>query len=183
METSSNSTDDTQEQINNARELGVIGVEITITKNPLQYTEKKYDKIIVIANKLEDDFLSFQIDADSSLSSKSLIFTLSDDFLDNNKYISIEYDGESLKLADNLADILDPNDDGSRAEYYTIKNQFLITIPHFSEHTITIRLTEALSHTFMILLYIGFAVLIGIFLACPALLSAAYHTYFKKKKP
>jgi parallel beta-helix repeat protein len=52
-------------------------------------------------------------------------------------------DNESATLADDYADILDPNNDNGRPEYLILKGgkgaQILVSIPHFSARVITIR--------------------------------------------
>ena len=52
-------------------------------------------------------------------------------------------DNEPAALADDYADILDPNNDNGKPEYLTLKGgkgaQILVSIPHFSARVITIR--------------------------------------------
>jgi len=61
--------------------------------------------------------------------------------LDPSSEILVKYDGESIDMADDITDILDPNDDGSHPEYLIVIGsdgaQLLVSIPHFSEHSIT----------------------------------------------
>jgi hypothetical protein len=57
--------------------------------------------------------------------------------------VEVEVDGEKIPLADSYKDVLDPNNDGNQAEYLILVGgegiQVLVSIPHFSARTITIR--------------------------------------------
>jgi hypothetical protein len=57
--------------------------------------------------------------------------------------VEVEVDGEKIPLADSYEDVLDPNNDGDQAEYLILAGgegvQVLVSIPHFSARTITIR--------------------------------------------
>jgi hypothetical protein len=57
--------------------------------------------------------------------------------------VEVEVDGEKVPLADSYEDVLNPNDDGGQAEYLILVGgegiQVLVSIPHFSARTITIR--------------------------------------------
>lgn len=56
------------------------------------------------------------------------------------------FDGNEIPMADNLSDVLNPDNDGLQPEYSVVYvkskcgDEFflLISIPHFSTHTITI---------------------------------------------
>ncbi|UCH72304.1 MAG: hypothetical protein JSW62_01795, partial [Thermoplasmatales archaeon] len=73
---------------------------------------------------------------------KTIVITIGMGIFNFEEDIVIEYDGESIRMADDLSDALDPNDDGSHPEYLiTIGSngaQILVSIPHFSEHSISI---------------------------------------------
>ena len=63
-----------------------------------------------------------------------------------NEYgkVIVTYDGRVINEASSLEDVLNPNDDGSNPEYYKLTSDkegtfLLISIPHFSEHTISIQ--------------------------------------------
>ena len=55
---------------------------------------------------------------------------------------TIRFDGEIVGQASSYADILDPSDDGGVAEYFVLAGeagtQVLVSIPHFSVHTVTL---------------------------------------------
>ena len=78
--------------------------------------------------------------------------------LDNN--IVVEYDGIQIKKADDFPDSLRSDDDGSLPEYFVVDNYVIISIPLFSEHTITIQtIIEAISGTTAIILYLAIAII------------------------
>lgn len=62
--------------------------------------------------------------------------------------IRVLVDGEPIGRADDLTDVLDPNNDGGECEYLLLVGangvQVLVSIPHFSVRTITIKSFEAL---------------------------------------
>jgi hypothetical protein len=55
----------------------------------------------------------------------------------------ILFDGHAATQASSYADILDPNDDNGVAEYFVLAGeagtQVLVSIPHFSVHTVTLK--------------------------------------------
>ena len=61
--------------------------------------------------------------------------------------LRVTFDGEEIPMADNITDVLNPNDDGLQPEYVVVEisarkgDEFfiLISIPHFSEHIITLQ--------------------------------------------
>jgi hypothetical protein len=61
----------------------------------------------------------------------------------NVQHVKVEVDGKEIPLADNYEDVLDPMNDGDQAEYLILVGgegiQVLVSLPHFSTRTITIR--------------------------------------------
>lgn len=57
-------------------------------------------------------------------------------------HITVWIDNEEINQADNYDDVLDPTNDGGEAEYLILVGgngvQVLVSIPHFSAHTITV---------------------------------------------
>jgi len=55
----------------------------------------------------------------------------------------ILFDGQAATQASSYADILDPNDDAGAAEYFVLAGeagtQVLVSVPHFSVHTVTLQ--------------------------------------------
>jgi hypothetical protein len=58
--------------------------------------------------------------------------------------LNITLDNESIEHAADLADALDPDDDGFDPEYYLVYDpaaeafQLIVTVPHYSVHTLTV---------------------------------------------
>lgn len=58
--------------------------------------------------------------------------------------LHVLFDNESIALADGIADVLDPDDDGLLAEYYVVFDpateafQLLVSVPHYSLHTLSV---------------------------------------------
>gem|GEM_PF-6434319 len=61
----------------------------------------------------------------------------------NIRHVRVEVDGQEIPLADDYDDVLDPTNDGGWAEYLILVGgegiQVLVSLPHFSTRTITIR--------------------------------------------
>lgn len=61
--------------------------------------------------------------------------------------LSVRFDNETIELADDLDDVLDPNDDEGTAEYLLLVGgdevQVLVSVPHFSPHTIEVYETQS----------------------------------------
>ena len=112
---------------------------------------------------------------DEYISGKTIAINVDQDMFDINGNIDIKYDGENVKIADDIYDILNPNDDGSHSEYLiTIGAEgikLLISIPHFSEHTITIssvaEVVDALGGPAAVILYITVFAIVAIIYIAP----------------
>jgi hypothetical protein len=61
----------------------------------------------------------------------------------NTRQVKVEVDGQEIPLADSYEDVLDPTNDADQAEYLILLGgegiQVLVSLPHFSTRTITIR--------------------------------------------
>lgn len=75
---------------------------------------------------------------------KTLIVSLDPDTVPgmSTGHAVIKFDGEIVAQASSYSDILDPNDDDGVAEYFVLAGdagtQVLVSIPHFSVHTVTL---------------------------------------------
>jgi hypothetical protein len=63
--------------------------------------------------------------------------------------LSVRYDNETIDVADDLDDVLDPTDDEGEPEYLVMVGgdgaQVLVSVPHFSPHTIEVYQTQSSS--------------------------------------
>jgi hypothetical protein len=168
---------ETRKQIDNAITTGYIGGELTIWRLPdqqIQFEEIRYSDIIITLYEIDEDQNTILLSVNGEINTgKTIVITL-----DNNvlplETIKIKYDGLLIKQAAGFLDIIDANDDGSNPEYYPIRepNQtiLLISVPHFSEHTITISsLVEALGGTTALLWYIFISLCLIILIIIPIL--------------
>lgn len=123
-----------------------VGGEITIQPDEDQI---KYEKFVLIYNgisitpiEIKDNNISLLIDGDENSNGRTLVVNLAQGVFDFEENLTIEYDGEVIRMADNISDVLDPNNDGSHPEYLITIGangiQILVSIPHFSEHQISI---------------------------------------------
>lgn len=63
------------------------------------------------------------------------------------QHVAVRFDGEAIAQADNISDVLNPDDDGLHAEYAVVSAaqglDVLVSVPHFSPHDVTIESTAA----------------------------------------
>jgi hypothetical protein len=141
---SNGSTYGHSELIEEAIKNNKVGGELTIQ---LDENEVNYTKKVVIYNdndvtidsvKISKDDISLVVNGDGQSGGKTIIINLGEGVFESFENLVIEYDSELIKMADNIDDVLNPDDDGSHPEYLITGTQILISIPHFSEHTINI---------------------------------------------
>ena len=124
---------------------GNVGGELHVSKeNGAKY---EYDIMIYDGVSIEVTYLSFGkmsliVSGDEHSSGRTIAILTDLEMFNTTSDFAVEYDGESIKMADNISDVLNPNDDGIHAEYLmtigTDGIEILISIPHFSEHEIMI---------------------------------------------
>lgn len=143
----------------------VIGGEFTI----VGYNENSTDYISYFGNisisplKLEKGEIVLKVKGDIKAGGKVIKINmgkkvcLSDNFL-------IKYDGNVVKEASNFEDILNPDDDGLNAEYYKLESKeglfILVSIPHFSEHKLSICFLTENIHMKIISMVFGILVIL-----------------------
>jgi hypothetical protein len=130
------------ELIDNAIVSGTVGGEILIS-NDLENDAILYNNLLSFKSvSIDKNEISLIISGDESLSGKTLVINAETGFFDNEGNLLIKYDGETIRLADDINDVLNPNDDGSFPEYLIVEGalgvQIIISIPHFSDHEISI---------------------------------------------
>ncbi len=153
-----------------------LGGKIKITKE----SENKYNHTIEIVNdsmkidpiEISSDKLSIKVNGDENATGKTMVIDIDENVFDVNSKIKIKYDGQKINRAKNITDIQNPNDDGSNPEYFIIKDKngmhILVSIPHFSEHEITIySIVEAIGGITALIIYIGVFSTLGIMYIAP----------------
>ena len=129
-------------EIDRAIYSGDVGGEILVEKN-LDKQVVSYDEQLSITSlDVESGRLSLVVNGEENLSGKTIVVNVEEGFFDINSDIMVTYDDLEIKMADDIDDILNANDDGSTPEYLIVEGalgvQILVSIPHFSEHSITI---------------------------------------------
>jgi len=149
---------------------GDVGGEI-IVDGMLQSSVLQYDELMTITPiTLENGELSLMVSGDHSLSGKTIVISAADGLFDRNGDLLIKYDGVSIQLADDLADVLNPNDDGSLPEYLILIGangiQIMVSIPHFSDHFISIQsvaqVIDAIGGINALILYVAISVIAAV---------------------
>jgi len=123
-----------------------------------------YDGVNITELDVTKGAVSFTVSGNESSTGKTIIINVNSSVLNSDKDIAVEYDGKTIKMADDINDVLNPNDDGSNPEYLISKGangtQILVSIPHFSEHEIMIyslaeNVVEALGGITAVIIYIA----------------------------
>jgi len=129
---------------------GELGGEITIVK--------KEDTLEWISTSYANN-VSIRVDNETTTSTKTQLVVAGDEKgggktikvnMGQNvlspQDLEVRFDGQKIPLADDFTDVLNPNDDGLQPEYVMVEvsggrnHEFflLISVPHFSEHLITL---------------------------------------------
>ncbi len=183
-----------QEDIINAIEEGYLGGEVTIqqAENEIVFEQKTYGEGIRIAPSSDDNEISFIVENEISPDGKTFVFYIDTRILSSSDDIKIKYDGKPIKMADNLADVLNPNDDSLIPEYFFPDEQgssekltVFVSAPEFSEHTITIiyEAVEVIGGITAVILYILIGTIAGfVFFGRHVFTHPVYMNYFRKRK-
>ncbi|MHA1220902.1 MAG: carboxypeptidase regulatory-like domain-containing protein, partial [Candidatus Heimdallarchaeota archaeon] len=123
---------------------GKVGGEIAIWVEPdntFQHNISIYNGVEIKNLDIKKGSVSFTVSGNESGGGKTIAINIAGLLFDPSSEILVHYDGESIDMADDINDILDPNDDGSHPEYLIVIGsngvQLLVSVPHFSEHSIT----------------------------------------------
>jgi len=118
----------------------MIGGEVTIAGSRSNDTISYFDNV-TIKPVIKHDSIVLTVSGDENKGGKVIKVNLAKNVCPSNKMV-VKYDGVTIKEADSIEDILNPNDDGSNPEYWVIEDKngifMLISIPHFSTHKIDI---------------------------------------------
>jgi len=123
-----------------------VGGEITIQleENQIDYEQYIfiYNGVTITPEDIDEGSISLIINGDENSGGRTIVINVAQDVFGLEEELVIEYDGELIELADDITDILNPDDDGSHPEYLiTIGangTQILVSIPHFSQHFVAI---------------------------------------------
>ena len=123
-----------------------VGGEITIQLEENQIDYKQYifiyNDVTITPQDINEGNISITIDGDENSGGRTIVINVAREVFGLDEKLVIEYDGELIKMADDIDDILNPNDDGSHPEYLITVGingtQILVSIPHFSQHLLSI---------------------------------------------
>jgi hypothetical protein len=122
---------------------GNVGGEINIWQEDTGYEHEImiYDSVNIPQIDVEQGRVSFVVSGNESSTGKTIAVNVDSSVFDPYSEIVVEYDGEPIRIAEDINDILNPNNDGSHPEYLIVVGsdgiQLLVSVPHFSEHFIT----------------------------------------------
>ncbi|KAF5425484.1 MAG: putative membrane protein YkoI, partial [Candidatus Methanocomedens sp.] len=143
----------TQAQFNHRNQVttgimaGDVGAEVDIEDEDSSSTVV-YDSLNISIEQVENNTVSINISSELSQGT-TVSLSVSSDILEvmQEENVTILFDGEQIQMADNYDDIMNPDDDGRAAEYLVVVGsedvEVLVSIPHFSAHTITITTGDA----------------------------------------
>ncbi|MFH1101990.1 MAG: carboxypeptidase-like regulatory domain-containing protein [Methanobacteriota archaeon] len=165
----------TAEVIDDAITTGNFGGEITVQQqSDLSFGNDVtiYDGVSITPVRISEKEIAIQVSGDEASLGKTIAVNIDPNGFQLGDKIEVTYDGETIDLAHNLTDVLDPNDDGSHPEYLLLIGsdsiQALVSVPHFSEHTITISsVIEAIGGITAVVLYIAVFALLGVVYIIP----------------
>ena len=126
---------------------GDVGAEVDIEDRDSSSTVV-YDSLNISITQVENNTVSINISSELSQGT-TVSLSVSSDILEvmQEENVTILFDGEQIQMADNYDDIMNPNDDDGAAEYLVVVGsedvEVLVSIPHFSAHSITITTGDA----------------------------------------
>ena len=135
----------TRMQIEKALEVDDVAGEVIIELKDYDYETDiiLYEDISITNTELSEEKISLVVDGNQIKTSKIIVMTLDSSLIDISESVVVTYDGNQIYLADDLQDAVDPNNDGLQPECLIIQGassiQIIISIPHFSQHEITIQ--------------------------------------------
>jgi|GEM_PF-2607107 len=122
---------------------GYVGSKINISElesNIFQHNISIYNGVEIKNLNIKKGSISFIVSGNETGGGKTIVINIDGSVFDLSSQILVNYDGESISMADDINDVLDPNDDGAHPEYLIVLGsngaQLLVSVPHFSEHTI-----------------------------------------------
>lgn len=165
--------------IDNAIQNGNVGAEVSFQQtggssyaSDIQvYTDVSLTPVVV-----DQKEISLIVGSEQHTGGKTIAFYLDPTAFHFGDTIQVEYDHQKIPMADDLKDVLNPDDDGLSAEYLIIPGakitEIFISVPHFSDHTITIAsFIEGIGTVTAIALFIAIFSILGIIYIAPFFLA------------
>lgn len=128
--------------ISRAVEQGRVGAEAFVQGGPRPGHAVAVYAAMQVAVETGDD-VTLTVDAAGEEAQGRVVVARVDDLaLSGQGPVGVLYDGRAIPRADGPADVLDPHDDGLQPEFLVAEvggaHVVLVSVPHFSEHTILI---------------------------------------------
>ncbi|HWG92398.1 MAG TPA: hypothetical protein VNZ52_16245, partial [Candidatus Thermoplasmatota archaeon] len=167
----------TRESLDAAKMAGTVGAEVVVRHAPgepkaIKNAVMSYGNVTV-ETRPEDGGVTFVVDGNPG-DPRVLIFDVDAALVRNATLdkLTFRFDNETISPASSLADILNPDDDGLKPEFFVVSDlsgtyQVIVSVPHYSVHTITIQsitdlVPPAVSVTLGVLAATGFLVLAAV---------------------
>jgi len=134
-----------EENIEDAIKNKVLGGEITIVSHDVKNGTdciSYFGNVSITPAKLEKGKVVLKVDGDEKAGGKIIKINLGKNVCLSDEF-KIKFDGRFVQEASGIEDILNPDDDGIEPEYYLLATKqegviLLVSIPHFSEHILSI---------------------------------------------
>ena len=136
-----------EEAVSRAIKARTLGGEITIVRKNNSYkvdSVSYYGNVSIKNVTINGEKAEFFVSGDDHTAGKTIKVNIGGAM--SPKDLKVMFDGKEIPMADNLTDVLNPDNDGLQPEYSIVNvkskcgDEFflLISIPHFSEHKIVI---------------------------------------------
>lgn len=131
-----------EEQVRNGIADGKIGGMATISGKDSSDVVI-FNRITMSVESVANNSVTLEVSSDLP-EGKTVLITISKDILDvvGSRDIRILFDGAEIQQASNYQDVMDPTNDGGKAEYLLLVGadevQALVSVPKFSTHEITV---------------------------------------------
>jgi hypothetical protein len=142
-------------QVEQAKAAGQVGAEVHVGDNGSQPVAVEMGEVRVTNtwSPAENGSAGMQIQAPDDAPATTVTMNLEKGALGNvsitdaPQKLSVEYDNETIAMADSLDDVLEPTDDEGEPEYLLLVGgeevQVLVSVPHFSPHQIEVVETQS----------------------------------------
>lgn len=137
-----------REAITAAIERTHVGAELSLVgrdDGEVEHDSVSYGNVTLTTVKAERGNFTVLIDG-HGFEGRVLVFNLDGRLLgaSHEDELTLRFDNETMRRADSIQDVLDPDDDGLAPEYYVVFDpqadafQLLVSVPHYSVHVLSV---------------------------------------------
>ncbi|HUR69280.1 MAG TPA: hypothetical protein VM370_08535 [Candidatus Thermoplasmatota archaeon] len=171
LDTARGSFDQHRGDIGEAIERRHVGIEATFNAQNADHVQEdvvSYGNVTMTTLKAERGNLTVQVEG-HGFEGRVIVLNVDGRMLgaDRADKLDVTLDNASIAPATDLADILDPDDDGFSPEYYVVYDpaaeafQLIVTVPHYSVHTLSVTtLLDVLKPSVVVGVLAGVALLV-----------------------